>query len=86
MWKWYDSVVGDVGEVRWRVPELRLERERCLLTREELAEKAGLSWDTIRSIECGWHRPQVRTRRRILDALKLAYSEHERVCGPMRRF
>lgn len=64
--------------------DLRQEREDRLLTREELAEKAGVDWTTIRAIERGWNRPQLRTRRRIMDALELPYTEHERVCGPTR--
>ena len=64
--------------------DLRYERETRLLSREELAERAGVHWSTVRAIERGWHRPQLRTRRWILGALDIPVEEHRRVCGPTR--
>jgi len=60
---------------RNRVRELR---EARLMTREELARRAGVSERTVWSVENG--RPcRIHTKRRILRALGLARSEHLRV-------
>lgn len=58
-----------------RVRELREER---LMTREELARRAGVSERTIWSVEKG-HPCRIHTKRRILRALGMARSEHLRV-------
>lgn len=61
-----------------RVRELREER---LMTREELARRAGVSERTIWSVENG-HPCRIHTKRRILRALGVARSEHLRVFPP----
>jgi len=66
-----------------RMKELRLERERALLTQEELAVKAGVSVRIVSYAEAG--RPvSIRTKQRILDGLGIPREEHERVFGPVR--
>lgn len=58
-----------------RVRELR---EARLMTREELARRAGVSERTIWSVENGYP-CRIYTKRRILRALGVARSEHLRV-------
>ena len=63
--------------------DLRLERERALLTQEELAKEAGISVRLVSYAENG--RPvSIRTKQRILDTLKIPRDEHERVFGPVQ--
>jgi transcriptional regulator with XRE-family HTH domain len=58
-----------------RVRELREDR---LMTREELAERAGVSLRTVWSVESG--KPcRLPTKRRILEALGLARTDHREV-------
>ena len=57
------------------VRELREER---LMTREELAERAGLSTRTLWSVESGF-RCRLVTKRRIVRALGVARRDHRRV-------
>lgn len=61
---------------------LRTERERALLTQEELAEKAGVSPATIVSAEAG-KRIRVQSKRKILDSLCIPHERHEEVFGPV---
>lgn len=61
-----------------QVNRVRQLREERLMTREELARRAGVSERTIWSVENG--RPcRIHTKRRILRALGVARSEHLRV-------
>lgn len=55
-----------------RVRELREDR---LMTREELAERAGVSLRTIWSVERG-NACRLPTKRKILEALGLSREEH----------
>ncbi len=58
-----------------RVRELREDR---LMTRDELATRAGVSLRTVWSVESG--RPcRLPTKRKILQALGLEAAEHRRV-------
>ena len=58
-----------------RVRELREDR---LMTREELAERAGLSLRTVWSVESG-HTCRLPTKRKILSALGLSLERHREV-------
>ena len=58
-----------------RVRELR---EDLLMTREELAERAGVSLRTVWSVEKGVP-CRVLTKRRILEALGIPKEEHKTV-------
>lgn len=51
---------------------LRTLRRAHALTQAELAKKAGLSPTTIIGIERGQHEPQVRTIRKLAEALGIA--------------
>jgi len=58
-----------------RVRELREDR---LMTREELAARAGVSLRTVWSVESG-NPCRLPTKRRILEALGLARTDHREV-------
>lgn len=58
-----------------RVREIREER---LMTREELADRAGLSLRTVWSVENGFP-CRLPTKRRILRGLRLAKGQHRLV-------
>lgn len=51
-------------------------REECLLTREELAQRAHLSLRTVWSVENG-HPCRLPTKRKILEALGIARKDHK---------
>jgi DNA-binding XRE family transcriptional regulator len=55
-----------------RVREIR---EELLMTREELADRTGLSLRTVWSVESGFP-CRLPTKRRILQALRLARDQH----------
>jgi transcriptional regulator with XRE-family HTH domain len=51
-------------------------RESRLLTREELAAKAGLSISTINRLEQGKiNKPSLKTKRKLAEALKISPEE-----------
>ena len=57
-------------------------RERLMMSKAELARKAGLSTLTIDRVEAG--RPcRLDTKRKILLALSLKVSDKDRVFGPL---
>ena len=49
---------------------IRQRRLRAFLTQEDLARRAGVHRDTIRSLEHGLHRPTPRTVARVAAALE----------------
>jgi len=51
--------------------KLRVVRERALLSRRELAEKSGVSMDTIQRVELGEGGAFGRTVRRLAEALNI---------------
>ena len=51
--------------------KLRVVRERALLSRRELAEKSGVSMDTIQRVELGEGGAFGRTVRRLAEALDI---------------
>ncbi len=53
-------------------------REELLITREELAERTGLSVRTVWSVESGFP-CRLPTKRRILQALRVARDRHRTV-------
>ena len=58
--------------------ELQNLRESQLLTREELAAKAGLSMSTINRLEQGKiKKPSLKTKRRLVEALKISLEKLE---------
>lgn len=59
---------------------LRDERQRRRLTQADLAQRSGMSLRTVQAIEAGAHAPHP-TRRRLLAALGLCFSEHKKVFG-----
>ena len=54
---------------------LKRERERALLTQQELAERAGLGFPTISRIENDHVEPHFRTIRKLAQALGLDPAE-----------
>jgi transcriptional regulator with XRE-family HTH domain len=58
-------VMDDVGA------NLRKYRRARALTQEDLAEKAGVSPATIGAIERGENEPQIRTLRKLAEALDI---------------
>ena len=63
-----------------KIAALRQIRESRLLSKSELARKAGVSPITISRIEEG-HRCRLDTQRKILLALGLDYSDKDKVFG-----
>jgi DNA-binding XRE family transcriptional regulator len=61
-----------------RANRVRAIREGRLMTREELADRAGVSPRTVWSVEAGYPCRLV-TKRKIIRALGVAKREHERV-------
>jgi DNA-binding XRE family transcriptional regulator len=61
-----------------RSNRVRALREDRLMTREELAERSGLSVRTVWSVENGYP-CRLLTKRRILRALGLSSEDHTRV-------
>ena len=60
--------------------KLQIVRESLMLSKAELARKAGLSTLTIDRVEAG--RPcRLDTKRKILQALQLRIDDHDRVFG-----
>ena len=60
--------------------KLQLVRESLMMSKAELARKAGLSTLTIDRVEAG--RPcRLDTKRRILQALQLRIDDHDRIFG-----
>jgi transcriptional regulator with XRE-family HTH domain len=51
------------------VQKLKALRERSVLSREELAEGAGLNYETVRRIEAGDQEPRPKTIRALARAL-----------------
>jgi DNA-binding XRE family transcriptional regulator len=68
---------NETSSTREANPIRRL-REELLMTREELAERAGVSLRTVWSVENG-RRCRVPTKRRILHALGVAKRRHREV-------
>lgn len=64
---------AEAARIANRVREIR---EECLLTREELAERANLSLRTVWSVENG-HPCRLPTKRKILQALGIARKNHK---------
>jgi len=62
---------------------VRALREERLLTKAELARKAGISPLTLSRIEAG-HECRVDTKRKIILALGLEPADKNRVFGPAR--
>lgn len=58
-----------------RSPLFNLRKNQALLTREQLAAKAGVSSRTIKRIEFGEHEPRYSTVRKIALALSEATGE-----------
>ena len=71
-------------EVRRAPNNVRRLREDQLLTKAELARKAGVSPLTVSRIESGLD-CRVDTKRKIILALGLTLSERQKVFGPLRR-
>ena len=69
-------------EPRISLRELRRSRG---LSQEALARRAKVSVRTIFSLEHGSTPGLPSTRRRLMEALGLPYSEHEAVFGPRRK-
>lgn len=44
-------------------------RENAFLTQEELADKAGVCRDTVNQVERGRQTPEIRTKRKLAQAL-----------------
>lgn len=65
-----------------RLHPIAVAREKALMTRQELADKAGLSMRTIWAAEQGYPLRTI-SKRRIMDALGLPREEHERYFGPV---
>ncbi len=60
--------------------KLQVIRESLMMTKAELARKAGISTLTIDRVEAG--RPcRLDTKRKILQALRLRIDDHDRVFG-----
>ncbi len=72
------SSTGCRHEVKGRKNNLRRIREELLLSKAELARKAGLSPVTIDRVEKGYP-CRMETKRKILQALGLKPSEKEKV-------
>lgn len=61
---------------------LRIERERALMTQEELAAKARVGARIVSYAENG-KRVSIRTKKRLLDALGIPHDRHEDIFGPV---
>jgi DNA-binding XRE family transcriptional regulator len=82
-------VVMEASQREERVAANRVReiREEHLMTREELARRAGVSLRTVWSVESG-HECRLETKRAILRALSIPRSQHRLVfprSGPMAR-
>jgi len=55
--------------------QVKRERERALMTQQELAERAGIGLTTLNRIENDHAEPQFRTIRKLARALRVAPSE-----------
>jgi len=72
-------VVGDKSKERIKVPnQVRKFREELLMSKAELARKAGLSALTIDRVESGMQ-CRMDTKRKILLALGLKLSDKDKV-------
>jgi len=56
-------------------------RERCVLSREELAKEASLNYETVRRIEAGEQQPRPKTIRALARALGVEPHELVKVRG-----
>ena len=63
------------------VQKLKALRERSVLSREELAEEAGLNYETVRRIEAGEQQPRPKTIRALARALGVEPYELVKVRG-----
>jgi DNA-binding XRE family transcriptional regulator len=80
-WKGRERTLGSVAEGK-RVPSNNVQqyRESLMMSKAELARKAGLSTLTIDRVEAG--RPcRLDTKRKILIALGFGVSDKDRVFG-----
>ena len=70
----------DGSELKGKMNSLKSYREQVLISRTELARKAGLSVQTIERIEKG-EGCRLETKRKIILALDLKISEKDKLFG-----